>query len=63
MPKHGTAATGGNINTVGMTNGRPSRAPATRNGESIRKYENDPDFGQRMDEGGTRLYGSRPVAE
>ena len=63
MPKHGTAATGGNINTGSSLNNRPALDKATRNGESIRHYDNDPDFGQRMDEAGTRMYGSRPVAE
>ncbi len=56
-------ATGGGQGTEGMTGDRPARALATRNGVSIRQYENDPSFGQDMNEDGTFMFGSRPHAE
>ncbi len=56
-------ATGGGQNTTGLTGDRPSRAPATRNGVSIRVYENDPGFGQKMTEDGKVMFGSRPNAQ
>lgn len=64
MPEHTAEhATGAGLGTTGLTGDRPARAPATRNGSSIRVYENDPSFGQKMTEDGKVMFGSRPNAQ
>ena len=57
------AATGAGVNTVGDSADHASRPRPTRNGEPLRVYEPLIDTGQAMDEGGARMYGSRPHAE
>ena len=49
---------------TGKAGDRPSRPqPPTRNGEPLRVYEEPMSSGQEMNEGGTKMYGSRPPAE
>ena len=59
-PEH---AAGAGVNTTGDSADHASRPTPTRNGQPLRVYEPLIDVGQAMDEGGARMYGSRPRAE
>ena len=59
-PEH---ATGAGHNTVGDSADHAARGMPTRNGEPISIYEPMIEVGQKMDESGKMMFGSRPKAE